>query len=76
MVVMVILSVLVFFLFGYLCGYLHKKCKLSLLSSNLSPQSQDRTVMPIGEEHNTEEQDSQDLEMTDNVAYGPVKINL
>ena len=65
---MAILAVATFIL-GFLCGHFSKKCR----------RSHDQTPKHTSVQHGSEagadlnEQDPSELEMMDNVAYGPIK---
>jgi hypothetical protein len=64
-VVSVTVAVFVFFTIGFVCGCVCQKYKQSILAL-CKPQA-DHSSTDLNEQ-----KDSQDLEMTENVAYGPV----
>ena len=63
-------SLIVFFTCGFVCGCFCHKYKQSILALGKTPMVQPSTVFSDLKE---EKQDSPDLKMTDNVAYGPVQ---
>ena len=67
-VISVIVAISVFFTFGFACGYFCQKYKQSILALCKTPTdlaSTDSKVKHV-------QQDSHDLEMTENIAYGPL----
>ena len=59
------LTIIIFFIFGFVCGCFCQKYKQSILALCKTPKVQSSTEKEA-------QQDSRTLEMTKNVAYGPV----
>ncbi len=64
-VISVVAAVFVFFTIGFVCGCICHKYKKSILALCKAQKGQSSTDL-------NKQKDSQDLEMTENVAYGPV----
>ena len=67
-VISVIVSTFIFFTIGFICGCVCQKYKQSILALCKTQADQPSTDLNIKHE----QQDLQDLEMSENVAYGPV----
>ena len=76
--------ILLFFVFGFICGCFCLKCKLSTYHkasdrathaqlSQPTPSSVE-AVLPLTEESGKAQVQDPELEMTKNIAYGPVNI--
>ena len=80
MVSSVILFTTIFFIIGCICGQLWQKCKQStetctsgIKDANLHPRQAEYTSTRIGHADQHIIAAEQDLEMTENVAYSPLK---
>ena len=69
-VISVIVSTLIFFTIGSVCGCVCQKYKQSIFTLCKTEADQSSTDYDLNVKH--EQQDSEDLEMSENVAYGPV----
>ena len=67
-VISVIVAVFIIFIIGFVCGCVCQKYKQSILAMCKTQTDQPSTDLNIKHE----QQDSEDLEMSENVAYGPV----
>ena len=69
-VISVIVSTFIFFTIGFICGCVCHKYKQSILVLCKTQTDQSLGSIDLNLKHKQEE--SQDLEMSENVAYGPV----
>ena len=69
-IISVIVSTFIFFTIGFICGCVCQKYKQSIFALCKTQANQPSTDHDLNVKH--EEQDSEDLEMSENVAYGPV----
>ena len=69
-VILVIVSTFIFFTIGFVCGCVCQKYKQLIFALCKTQADQSSTDHDLNMKH--EHQDAEDLEMSENVAYGPV----
>ena len=67
---LIVVSTFIFFTIGFICDCLCQKYKQSILALCRTQADQSSTDLDLNVKH--EQQDSEDLEMSENVAYEPV----